>query len=68
MSHCTASPIVDSGGSVGGAGWQAVARWVEQEREAQARDRVLAAHRQAQEQELEWRTQRYERVTMGVTC
>ena len=44
------------------AGWRAVVRWVEQpeEREAQTRDRVLAAHWQAREQELEWRTQRYE--------
>ena len=32
------------------AGWQAVVRWIGQEREAQARDRVLAAHRQAREQ------------------
>ena len=29
------------------AGWQAVVRWIGQEQEAQARDRVLAAHRQA---------------------
>ena len=42
------------------AGWQAVVRWVRQEREAQARDRMLAAHRQAREQELEWRAQRHE--------
>ena len=42
------------------AGWQAVVRWIGQEREAQARDRVLAAHRQAREQELEWKVQRHE--------
>ena len=42
------------------AGWQAVVRWIRQEQEAQARDRMLAAHRQAREQELEWRAQRHE--------
>ena len=42
------------------AGWQAVVRWIRQEQEAQARDRMLAAHRQAREQELEWKTQRHE--------
>ena len=35
-------------------------RWVRQEQEAQGRDRMLAAHRQAREQELEWKTQRHE--------
>ena len=42
------------------ARWQAVVRWVRQGQEAQARDRMLAAHRQAREQELECKTQRHE--------
>ena len=41
------------------AGWQVVVRWIGQEREAQARDRVLAAHRQAREEELEWKALRH---------
>ena len=42
------------------AGWQAVVRRIRQEQEAQTRDQVLVAHRQAREQEPEWKTQRHE--------
>ena len=63
-----APPVMDGGGPMGRApdavttkaGWQAAVRWIGQEREAQARDRVLAAHRQAREKELEWKAQRHE--------
>ena len=35
-------------------------RRIRQEQEAQTRDQVLVAHRQAREQEPEWKTQRHE--------